>query len=125
MNETSKNILVVDDDPFTAQLTGLILESAGFGTIIAEGGIDALEKIGAEEAICAVVSDMNMPVLDGVGLFAELRRQGWRKPFVLLTGEAAEPLRAAHPHLDAVLTKDERLEELLPGTLAALLGRAG
>jgi CheY-like chemotaxis protein len=115
---------VVDDDPFTAELTGLILESAGYGTIIAEGGIDALEKISADPSISAVVSDMNMPLLDGIQLFAELRRMGFRQPFVLLTGEAAEPLRTAHPDMDAVLTKDELLQEVLPEMMVACIGRA-
>ena len=123
MTDTMVNILVVDDDQFTAELTGLILESEGYGTTIAEGGIDALEKISADPSISVVVSDMNMPLLDGIQLFAELRQQGFRQPFVLLTGEAAEPLRTANPDMDAVLTKDERLQELLPETVAALLGR--
>jgi CheY-like chemotaxis protein len=123
MTDTTTNILVVDDDPFTAELTGLILESGGYGTIIAIGGIDALEIISADPSISAVVSDMTMPLLDGSQLFAELRQQGFRQPFVLLTGEAAEPLRTAHPDMDAVLTKDERMQELLPETVAALLGR--
>jgi CheY-like chemotaxis protein len=121
MTDALADILVVDDDTFTAELTGLILESAGYGTIIAEGGVDALEKLSADPSLSAVVSDMNMPLLDGIQLFAELRRLGFRQPFVLLTGEAAEPLRASHPGMDAVLTKDERLEELLPKTVAALL----
>jgi CheY-like chemotaxis protein len=121
MTDTLANILIVDDDTFTAELTGLFLESAGYGTIIAEGGVAALEKISADPSISAVVSDMNMPLLDGIQLFAELRRLGFCQPFVLLTAEAAEPLRTSHPDMDAVLTKDERLEELLPETVAALL----
>jgi CheY-like chemotaxis protein len=121
MTDTFATILVVDDDPFTAELTGLILESAGYGTVIADGGVDAMEKIVADSSIQAVVSDLNMPFIDGVQLFEELRQQGFAQPFVLLTGEDAAPLRSAHPDIDAILTKDEELQEILPEMVASLL----
>lgn len=123
MSDTGATILVVDDDEFTAELTGLILESAGYSTIIALGGLDALEKMADDPAIRMVVSDMNMPFIDGVQLFAELREQGFKQPFVLLTGDNAAPLRAANPGMDAVLTKDEDLQEALPELVESLLSR--
>ncbi|MEI6206676.1 MAG: response regulator [Desulfuromonadales bacterium] len=123
MSDTPATILVVDDDEFTAELTGMILEMAGYETVIAEGGMDALEKISENPAIRAVVSDMNMPVISGIQLFAELRENGYRQPFVLLTGDEAAPLRLAHPDMDAVLTKDENLQEMLPELLESFLLR--
>lgn len=121
MSDTPATILVVDDDEFTAELTGMILESAGYDVVIAVGGMDALEKIAADPAVRVVVSDMNMPFIDGIQLFAELRGQGFMQPFALLTGDAADPLRLAHPELDAVLTKDENLQEALPELVESLL----
>lgn len=123
MSETTVTILVVDDDAFTAELTGLVIESAGYSTIIAEGGLDALEKMADNPDVCVVVSDMNMPFIDGIQLFKELREQGFSQPFVLLTGEDAAPLRLAHPDLDAVLTKDENLQDALPELIESLLSR--
>ena len=123
-NDTPATILVVDDDAFTAELTGLVLESAGYATIIAEGGLDALEKMAADPTVRIVVSDMNMPFIDGPQLFAELREQGFSQPFVLLTGEDAAPLRLAYPGMDAVLTKDENLQDELPELIESLLARA-
>jgi CheY-like chemotaxis protein len=121
MSDTTATILVVDDDEFTAELTGLIIESSGYSTIIAEGGLDALEKMADNPDVCAVVSDMNMPFIDGIQLFKELREQGFCQPFILLTGEEAAPLRLAHPEMDAVLTKDENLQETLPELIESLL----
>jgi len=121
MTEEAATILVVDDDPFTAELTGMIIEMAGYETVIAEGGVDALEKIEANPAIRVVVSDMNMPFMDGVELFAELRRQGFSQPFLLVTGEDAAPLRLAHPEINAIMTKDEQLQETLPEMVESLL----
>ncbi|OGU13908.1 MAG: hypothetical protein A2076_13370 [Geobacteraceae bacterium GWC2_53_11] len=124
MSDAPATILVVDDDEFTAELTGMLLDASGYGVVIAIGGMEALEKIAEDASIRMVVSDMNMPFMDGVQLFAELRGNGCNQPFVLLTGEEAAPLRAAHPDLDGVLTKDEDLQETLPEMVAGLLARS-
>ena len=124
MSDTLATILVVDDDEFTAELTGMILEAAEYGVVIAVGGMDALEKMAADPTIRMVVSDMNMPFIDGIQLFAELREHGYNQPFLLLTGDEAAPLRLAHPDMDAVLTKDENLQEALPELVGALLSRS-
>ena len=121
MTDTPATILVVDDDPFTAELTGMIIEMAGFETVIAEGGLDAMEKMEGNPDILAVVSDMNMPFMSGAELFSELRRQGFRQPFLLITGEEAAHLRVAHPAIDAILTKDEQLQDNLPGLLQSII----
>lgn len=114
-------VLVVDDDLFTAQLTGFFLETAGYNVVLGEGGVDALEKMAGDPAIAIVVSDMNMPFLSGVELFTELRRQGDMRPFILLTGEDIAPLLLAHPGIDAVIKKDEHLEDTLPELVRSLL----
>lgn len=123
MSDNPATILVVDDDEFTAELTGMILETAGYGVVIAVGGMDALEKIAQDPSIRVVASDMNMPFLDGIQLFSELREQGFKQPFVLLTGDEAAPLRLAHPDIDAVMTKDENMQESLPELIESLLSR--
>lgn len=123
MSDTVATILVVDDDIFTAELTGVMIEMSGYNVVIAEGGMDALEKIAVDPTISMVVSDMNMPIIDGIQLFAELRGNGYTQPFLLLTGEDAAPLRVAYPDIDGVLTKDEALQDVLPATVGALLSR--
>lgn len=121
MSDAAARILVVDDDLFTAQLTGLVLEASGHEVLLAEGGMDALEKIAGDPLIRIIVSDMNMPFIDGAQLFAELRQQGCQLPFVLLTGQDAAGLRLAYPAIDAVLAKDESFQELLPELVGTLL----
>ena len=123
MSDVPIKILVVDDDDFTAEMTGMFLEIAGYEAIIAIGGMDALDKIAIDPEIRLVLSDMNMPFMDGIQLFAELRGQGFTQPFVLLTGEESSPLKLAHPNLDAVLTKNEDLQDKLPELVAELLAR--
>ncbi|MBF0303311.1 MAG: response regulator [Desulfamplus sp.] len=122
MSEEYK-ILVVDDDAFAAELTGITLESAGYDVVLAEGGIDALEKIADDPLIRIVVSDMNMPMVSGVELFEEIRKLGMVQPFVLLTGEEAESLKNAYPAIDAVIAKDEQFQDVLPQLIERLLAR--
>lgn len=125
MSDTPETILVVDDDSFTAEMTGMILEMGGYETVLAEGGMDALEKISENPSICMVVSDMNMPMIDGIQLFEELREHGYKQPFILITGDDAAPLIQAHPEIDAIITKDENLQEQLPELVESLLAQKG
>jgi CheY-like chemotaxis protein len=123
MSDISIRILVVDDDPFTAELTGMTLEAAGYEAVVAEGGLDAMEKVAENPSFAAVVSDMNMPFMSGAELFEELGKLGIHLPFLLLTGQDAQELVAAHPGMDAVLKKDEGFQEALQEHLKTLLAR--
>lgn len=121
MNATPIPVLVVDDDPFTASLTGMVLEEEGYDVTLAEGGRDALAIIAGNPSIRVVVSDLNMPGMDGAQLFAALREQGSAPLFVLLTGDDQAPQGSAYPGMAAVVAKDDQFQEILPQTLAALL----
>jgi CheY-like chemotaxis protein len=120
MNEPAC-VLVVDDDRLTAELMGFALEDAGYRVATAEGCVDALERLQEDRGIRVVVSDLHMPLMNGVELFQEMRRLGFEQPFVLLSAEDQPSPLLEHPGLAAVLRKDERILETLPGTLARLL----
>ena len=123
MGDAHTTILIVDDDDFTAQLTALLLREAGYETLTAEGGMDAIDKIMSDPNIGVVVSDLEMPYLSGLELWAELRESGFTHPFVLLTGQDTEALRQAHPEIDDIIAKDERLSDILPQRIETLLRR--
>ena len=120
MIDSKAQILVVDDDEFTADLTGMILDSAGFEVVIAIGGLDALEKMREHPLIRAIVSDMNMPMMNGMELYAEIRQLGYTHPFVLLTGQDASALHQQYPELNWIIAKDEFLQETLPALLQSI-----
>lgn len=107
-------ILVVDDDALACEMTAAIVESAGHQVWMAEQGMDALEQLGNTPEIDLIISDMNMPLLSGIDLFRELRSMGMTQPFILLTGDDPEQLRAAEPALDGCMMKDFAMEETLP-----------
>jgi two-component system chemotaxis sensor kinase CheA len=79
-------VLVVDDSLTTRTLERSLLEAAGYQVSVATDGLDALSRLRAEP-IDLVVSDVDMPRLDGFGLTAELRRDaGLRNvPVILVT----------------------------------------
>lgn len=116
-------ILVVDDDALAGEMTAAVLEEAGYGIVLAENAIEAMEKLNDEAGIALIVSDMNMPMVSGIDLFRDLREQGMDIPFILLTGDAPGPLKAAEPRLDDCLTKDFTLETSLVQSINAVLAR--
>ncbi|NCA69817.1 MAG: response regulator [Sphingobacteriia bacterium] len=112
-------ILIVDDDPFVGEMAAAILACDGHDCRIVEGGVEALETL-ASETFELVISDMNMPLMSGLALFAELRERACAIPFILLTGDDPEPLRAEAPGLADCLMKDATLEDSLPKAVARL-----
>jgi len=80
-------ILVVDDEPFIAQLITDVLSGDGYDVDTASDGLVALECIG-RRAYDLILSDLRMPGLDGLGLYRELEqnRPELARRFVFITG---------------------------------------
>lgn len=86
-----QSILVVDDSPSIRTLAEHVLASAGFSIVLAEDGMEALEYA-RENTVDLVVTDINMPNLDGIGLIKELRLLPNYKfvPLLVLTTESSQ-----------------------------------
>jgi CheY-like chemotaxis protein len=67
-------ILVVDDEPIVAGAIADILGFEGYEVELAKNGREALEKIAAR-SYDLILCDLQMPELDGAGLYRELERQ--------------------------------------------------
>jgi CheY-like chemotaxis protein len=113
-------ILIVDDDPLAGEMASLILESAGHACQRVENAVEALEVLEQQPDLDLVVSDMNMPLVSGADLLAELRERGRMMPFVLLTGDDPQTLSGQLGAASAVLCKDASLEESLPALVERL-----
>jgi CheY-like chemotaxis protein len=122
MNAAIIHVLVVDDDPLTAEMTGMILEEPGYEIILANSGMEALGILSSDPLIRIVISDMNMPGISGIQLFTGMRERGFKIPFVLITGDESPPLSLEYS-MDAIISKDEDLEVILPETVASLLNK--
>lgn len=77
-------ILIVEDDSLTQKLTAKLLESRGYRVIIAGDGIEALLCLGKEE-FDLILSDINMPNLDGFKLLEMMGQKGIKAPVIFMT----------------------------------------
>ena len=66
------SVLAVDDSASIRSLVNYVLEQAGFDVILAEDGQEALDYA-QDNTVDLVLTDINMPNLDGIGLIKELR----------------------------------------------------
>jgi two-component system chemotaxis response regulator CheY len=89
------SILTVDDSVSMRQLVSLTLSDAGFDVIEAVDGRDALDKAQQAQADL-VLTDVNMPNMDGIELIRNLRELPAYKftPMLLLTTESADDKKA-------------------------------
>ena len=83
------SILYVDDQPLLLEATKAYLESFEFIVDTAESGKEALQKI-TDNNYDAIVSDYQMPVMDGIELLKEIRSMNLDIPFILFTGRGRE-----------------------------------
>jgi len=85
-----KLILTVDDSASVRQMVNFTLSDAGYSVIEASDGQDALRKL--TRPVSLVITDLNMPHLDGIGLIRSLRANPLHKgvPIIMLTTESQE-----------------------------------
>ena len=85
----SKVIMTVDDSASVRQMVSFTLKDAGYEVVEASDGRDALVKVNTGP-VHMVITDLNMPNLDGIGLIKELRAKPGFKfiPIVMLTTES-------------------------------------
>ena len=93
----AKTVLVVDDSPTMRQMVACTLTAAGFQVIEAEHGRDAVNKVTGGPKMDLVVTDLNMPEMDGIALIKELRNMPSFKftPILMLTTESSDEKKKA------------------------------
>jgi two-component system chemotaxis response regulator CheY len=68
----NRTVLIVDDSTSMRQIVRLTLQSAGFTVFEGSNGIQGLERLHAQP-IQAVISDVNMPIMDGIAFLRAIR----------------------------------------------------
>ncbi len=88
----SKTVLVVDDSVSMRQMVTFTLKGAGFAVVEAGDGKEAVAKLNGGAKPNLVITDLNMPNMDGISLIKEIRGMAAHKftPVLMLTTEAAD-----------------------------------
>jgi two-component system, chemotaxis family, chemotaxis protein CheY len=88
----NKTIMVVDDSASVRQMVSFTIKNCGYNTIEASDGADALVKMNGSSSVSMIITDLNMPNLDGIGLIRKVRVNPSYKfiPIIMLTTESQE-----------------------------------
>jgi len=116
MSETpseKRRILVIDDEEAARYGIGKVLEREGYQVEMAPNGKEALQKI-QTFVPQTIISDINMPEMDGLSLLRVLSQQGLRIPVILVTAYGSESLaiQALRAGAYDYLTKPFEIEDL-------------
>lgn len=119
-----QTVLVADDDRAIRESLTRALELEGYEVVGAADGVEVLTRV-RRDPVDALVLDVMMPALDGIGVCRVLRADGDRTPVLMLTARVETPDRVAglDAGADDYLPKPFELDELL-ARLRALLRRA-
>lgn len=122
--EAKRVVLLVEDSLTTRTWEKRILEAAGYEVVTAIEGLDALNKL-SSRSFDAIVSDIQMPNMDGLSLTARIRQEGRYRdmPIILVTSFASEEDRkkGIEAGADAYITKSLFEQKLLLDTLKRLI----
>ena len=119
-----KIIMTVDDSASVRQMVSFTLKEAGYEVIEAIDGKDALSKLNGTP-VHMIITDLNMPNLDGIGLIRGVRISPSHKfiPIILLTTESQDSKKQEGKAAGATgwIVKPFRPEQLL-GVVRKVLG---
>ncbi len=93
-----KMILVVDDSAVLRASVKFALTSAGFEVVEAKDGKDGLAVLesleGEENRPSMIISDVNMPIMDGITFIKEVKKTQWKYlPILVLTTESQQSMK--------------------------------
>jgi CheY-like chemotaxis protein len=122
----SGRILVAEDNRTMQYVVSRILEFMGFEVALAGNGIEALSEF-LDSSFDLVLTDLQMPIMDGLSLASHIKERSPSTPVILLTGSDRETVRkkVERGPFDSVIFKPFRLEDLQRTVQGALASREG
>jgi CheY-like chemotaxis protein len=124
-NGDGHTVLVAEDSPIVRDLVVEALRIHGLTVIEAADGQEAFEKLEEHPEVALLVTDVEMPRLDGLGLIKRIRARGGRRiPAIVVStrGSDADKLAAVEVGADAYLVKSDFSQEGLWALVSRFLG---
>jgi CheY-like chemotaxis protein/chemotaxis signal transduction protein len=122
----SRTLLVVEDSFMVRELQRSILEAAGYRVETAKHGLEALDRLASNSAIELVVTDVDMPEMDGFTLTRTIRASpNWPTlPIIVVTARETEEdrRRGIEAGADAYMVKDSYDQHALLDAVARMVG---
>jgi two-component system chemotaxis sensor kinase CheA len=122
-----RTVLVVDDQFTVRELQRSIMEASGYSVETARDGREAWDRLVSSEGIALVVTDLEMPEMDGLELLAAIRRHPAMSslPVVIVTSRAGgeDERRGLEAGADAYIVKERFDQRALLDTVERLIGR--
>jgi two-component system NtrC family response regulator len=79
-----ETVLIVDDEKNYTRILGAVLEEEGFETLTANSGPEALEILEGSD-VDLVLTDMKMPLMDGIQLLEKIKTRDSELPVIMMT----------------------------------------
>ena len=107
-----KHILVIDDNTTNRDILETQLKQWKLMPVMAESGEQALQILASGSPVDLIISDMNMPVMDGVQLAKKIRKKHPGLPIILLSSMGNEQSKSEAHLFNSILTKPTRHQVL-------------
>jgi DNA-binding NtrC family response regulator len=101
--QPTKKVLVVDDEKGIRFLLSEVLHNQGFEVTLAKDGQESLDKL-EKGHFDLVVTDINMPKLDGVAMLKSMKRTGRSEKVIIMTGDPSDQ-RLSDTEIPNVVTR--------------------
>lgn len=113
MSQVKKLVLIVDDEETIRTVLKRILDREGYQVIQASNGLEALDRM-KEQPAQFVISDINMPELDGLELLVKLKDKYPETKVLMITGYGTEysPTMVVSAGADYFIAKPFRPDEI-------------
>ena len=113
----NKKVLIIDDSKSMRQMVGMTLTNAGYEIIEGEDGQKGLDALASAGKVDLIITDLNMPVMNGLEFIRQARSVSACKftPILMLTTESGNELKAQGRDAGATgwIVKPFRPEQLL------------
>ncbi len=114
MKNSTKLILVIDDEPDILEMVGFALRAEGFEVVSASDGLEGLEKLKTIKPDC-IVLDMNMPRMNGLEFYEAIKNNDGKSPYPIVSFTARALIDDVYQGLDieAFITKPFSMDVLV------------
>ena len=125
MGRPTETVLIIEDDPSTAELMTEVVSSVGFRPVLAREGGEALRLLEQQQPT-AITLDLALPGIDGRSFLLGLRsRESTKRTPVIVVSANAETLNSFERHVVAqVIPKPFDIDDLLAALQSAANGKA-